>query len=279
MISLPIAVNTPIFYPQLSLFDYAHQITQGTSSGAIALILDRNYAHEPKNRVLDVNLSIDYEFCVPYFEFLKNPPLNTGVNLPLNTQSCLLQFIGRFSDDDVIELLDCDMIHLKKKPDINVEKDEIYVDNIYEDWHLKSLSENRHIISKYFSSEGNYYNGGFLPIIGKVKTFKKILRDWIDIHIDIVNTDYQSHIKWWANMFALQAACEKNRVQMIHKNFCYISGTNLRPITEETYIAHYSVDQKYNKKLYPIIDTSNFEDNIFYDIVRDWVKNVWRKND
>lgn len=277
MISLPIAVNKPFFYPQISLFDYAYQRTQGTCEGANVLVADRNYFYETPETVLDLEIGVSHTMCKSYVDVTNVPDNPSGLHIPLNIQACVHQFIVNVDDNESVEILDCDMVHIKKKPDIFIPDDTIFVDSIYEDWHLFSKSSNKGVIDIYFENDGGYYNGGFVPIIGKAGTIKKILPEWINVHIDILKRDFDNKIKWWAGMYALQAACEKKKVQMIHKDFCYISGTNMRPITEETYIAHYSVDHRYNKKLYPTIDTSNFEDNVFYNIVKDWVESVWKK--
>jgi hypothetical protein len=180
-----------------------------------------------------------------------------------------LQVLHTFDDEQTIELLDCDLFHFKPHPEISVQDDELYVSDIYERWHLKSLSDHRNVIEKYFENGGDYYNGGFVPIIGKVRTFKKIIGDWITIHWDILKCDWSENIKWWAGMYALQAACEKARVKMIAKDYCYIPG--VYDLSPDHYIAHYCCDgQRFNKKAFPNIEIKTFEDNEFYRRLLKW---------
>jgi hypothetical protein len=55
---------------------------------------------------------------------------------------------------------------------------------------------------------------------------------------------------------------------MIAKDICYIPSIN--KLSQQHYIAHYSVDHRFNKKTYPKFDINNFENNEFYDIIKTW---------
>jgi hypothetical protein len=161
--------------------------------------------------------------------------------MPNNIQIGLQQMIHIFDDEQVIEILDCDMFHMRHHPQLDVEDDEIYADPVYEPWHLHSLGENKYVIEPYFQNDGKHYNGGFVPIIGKVKTFKKILPEWIAVGVHIANReDLSTGLKWWGGMYALQAACEKLAVTMRDLDKCYIH--NINEWSEDKYIAHYSCD-------------------------------------
>jgi len=190
--------------------------------------------------------------------------------LPINIQVGLNQIIDTFDDEQVIEVLDCDMFHLKPHPELAVQDHELIVVDIYEDWHLRSLSDHRDVIAPFFKNDGNYYNGGFVPIIGKAKTFKKLLPAWIEIHKQIVDAQSDNNLQWWAGMYSLQAACENNAVLMRAMDLCYVPGINA--LSDDHYIAHYSVDGRFNKKIWPSIDVSAFEDNHFYSRVLEWLR-------
>jgi len=272
MISIPIAVYNDNFKWQLDLFWFNHKKVYGdlAASKAIASIVKRNHRHEIKQENFNWPLDIPYVMTESFFDYLDVPStLNDDVSVPLNIQTSLAQTIENLHDELVIEVLDCDMFHLGKYPEYQIRDDELIVSDVYEPWHLKSLSTHRDIISMYFENGGRFYNGGFVPIIGKVRTFKKILYEWTAIHRDILNRPYENLIHWWGGMYALQAACEKKQVRMIAENCCYIPGIN--SLSTEHYICHYSVDQRFNKKIWPRVYPSNFENNIFYSRVLEWL--------
>ncbi len=143
--------------------------------------------------------------------------------------------------------------------------------NAYERWHLRSLTKNRHVIAQYFDNGGGYYNGGFVPIIGKAKTFGMLLPDWIAIHIDILLKPYPHPIHWWAGMFALQAACQRCKIRMIAQDCCYIHGVT--KLSEEQHIGHYSSpSDPFNKFAYPNVDRRRLDRrNLFYATIHKWL--------
>lgn len=270
MISIPIAVYNGTFKWQLNLFWFNHKIVYGSEAykKAKAVIVKRNRIHEKIAEKFDWKLDIPHQMCDSFFDY--NLGFNEkGTLLPINIQVGLLQIINEFEDDQVLELLDCDMFHLKKHPDLNIKDNEIYACDIYEKWHLRSLTDNHHVIEKYVGGNAMYYNGGFVPLIAKAKVFKKIILDWIWYHKDIVKRYSSSqHYCWWAGMFALQAACETNQIKMVSKDLCFVPGIN--SLNEDQYIAHYSVDKKFNKKLFPKVDFNLFEENIYFNRIKKW---------
>jgi hypothetical protein len=271
MISVPIAVNNHFFRLQLELLWFNHQATYGeyvARDKLRAVIVKRNTISEEANDICEWAGDIPHVMADAYFDVrddLTNPAF-----LPINIQIGLSQIIGTFDEEQVIEVLDCDMFHLKPHPDLTVADDELIVSDIYEEWHLKSLTDHKDVIAPFFKNEGNYYNGGFVPIIGKVKTFKKLLPDWIELHKQIVDTQSDGNLRWWAGMYSLQAACENNAVLMLAMDLCYVPGIN--ELSDNHYIAHYSVDQKFNKKAWPSVNVSTFEQNKFYSRVLEWMR-------
>jgi len=271
LISVPIAVNNPYFRTQLELFWFSHKATYGEEAARAqlrAVIVKRNHRTEEKRHVCEWASDIPHVMAEAYFDL--RPDLTNPACLPINIQLGLSQVIETFDDEQVIEVLDCDMFHLKPHPDFDVEDNELIVVDIYEDWHLLSLSDHRDVIAPFFKNGGNYYNGGFVPIIGKTKTFKLILSDWIEVHRQIVDAQSDGSLQWWAGMYSLQAACENNAVLMRALDLCYIPGINT--LNDNHYIAHYSVDHRFNKKIWPSLDVSSFEENKFYSRVLEWMQ-------
>lgn len=272
MISIPVAVHVPSFKWQLDLFWFNHMLTYKNQAKekVRAIVVKRNFPEEMRCQFLEWPISIPHAMCESILDVAKYPDrVAQIVALPLNIQFGLTQILPQFDDEKIIEVLDCDMFHFRTHPQVDVGDDELYVSDVYENWHLKSLTENRRVIEKYFVNGGDYYNGGFVPIIGKARTFKKIIGEWTRVHYDILKGDWPNDtIKWWAGMYALQAACEINKVKMIGKDYCYIPGFN--QLSDEHYVGHYCVDSKFNKRTYPHVEAGNFEHNEFYDRLRLW---------
>lgn len=271
MISVPIAVNNDYFRMQLELFWFNHKATYGEYAARDklrAVIVKRNTVAEQTKDICEWAGDIPHVMADAYFDVRKD--LTNPAYLPINIQLGLSQVIAAFDDEQVIEVLDCDMFHLRPHPDLTVEDNELIVADIYEEWHLKSLTDHKDVIAPFFKNGGNYYNGGFVPIIGKAKTFKKLLPDWTELHKRIVDAQSDSYLQWWAGMYSLQAACENNAVRMRAMDLCYVPGINA--LNDYHYIAHYSVDQNFNKKTWPSIDVSTFEKNKFYSRVLEWLR-------
>lgn len=270
MITIPVAVHNDNFKWQLDLFWHTHKQIYGDTAfdKFMAIVIKRNFLDEQKVQELQWGMDVPHVMCESVFDMLGDVDPTDGLFLPLNIQIGLLQLLPKLDDDKVIEVLDCDMLHIRPHPDVFVRHDELLVDDIYEPWHLKSLSEHRSVIEPYFENGGRFYNGGFVPIIGAVRTFKKLMFEWISIHKHILSRDLPDKVRWWAGMYALQAACEKKQVRMRAENYCYVPGIN--ELSPEHYIAHYSCDSRFDKKKYPNIDVSTFEDNVFYNRLQSW---------
>lgn len=269
MISIPIAVNNSVFKWQASLWWWNHLKTYGTDAGqkGLLIVVDKNFAHESLQlkdwyqRIPHLEITGAWANAIPNLT-------DMGYAVPLNIQLGVKQVLDRFDDTQILEICDCDMFHFKKHHNIDVSEDQLLVSDIYENWHLKSLSNNKHVIDIYFENQGKYYNGGFVPIIGRVKTFKKIIYEWEAVHRDILAKNFNNDIKWWAGMYALQAACEKARVTMIAKDWCYIPEANA--LTDNHYIGHYSVDKNFDKRFFPNVNINQFPENIYYQRIREW---------
>lgn len=279
MISLPVVVHNAFFEWQLDLFWHNHQELYGDAARdkAKALIVTRNYETEPDVEHLQWGLDVPHVMCQPFFKWLAWDDPATVLDVPLNMQTALAQVVDDFDPDDVLEVLDGDMCHIRAAPVLNVGDDELYVDDIYERWHLRSLDTYRHVVAMYCENGRTFSNGGFVPIIGRARTFKKILPAWVAVHRHILTAPYEEDVHWWAGMFALQAACEKAQVRMIAKDLCYVPAINqLQP---SHYVTHYAVDRAFNKRTYHLEAPSLVEDNLFYDLVRKWMSDRERRYD
>lgn len=276
MISIPINVMHPDYFWMLDLFCHAHKIIYGE------MFLEKIHsAIITKNRIndleynLNINFPIRHKLIKPYFD---NESLLLGeirkerMLSPINIQLGLEKLLDEFENENtVIELLDHDMFHFRKHPDMQIGHDEFFVCDLYENWHLLSKTKYKYLIDYLIENNSLSYNGGFVPIIGTVHTFRKIINDWIKMHVQICSKTPREtdEVLWWAGMYSFNAACEKNKIKLTAKNFCYIPRLN--QISDETYIAHYSVDNRFDKKKYPNIDKESFLDNDFYNIVKTWL--------
>lgn len=272
MISIPVVVHSDYFKWQLDLFWYSQKQVYGLGAHDVTLaaVVKRNLRDDVSHETLEWDTDISHVMCDPYFDYLGWDGPTEIVQTPLNIQTALAQILPELDDDEIIEVLDADMFHMRKAPKTQIPHGELHVDDVYEWWHFKSLSDNRHVIAPYFANGGRFYNGGFVPILGTVKTFRTILPEWIAVHRHILTIPYTGHIHWWGGMFGLQAACEKAKVRMIAKDYCYVPGVN--QLQSSHYAAHYAVDTKFSKRVFPQVDESAFEDNVFYRRVRNWLR-------
>lgn len=270
MISIPVAVNNALFQWQVDLWWWNHQRTYGRAARkeACAVVIDKNFTDDP-NLPTRWLVGVPHVMCAGTW-MLPAHPTTPGLDLPLNIQVGLRQVVDRFSDDEVLEVTDCDLFHFRPHPPISVDDDVLLVCNAYEEWHLKSLTSNRWVIEPYFENGGDYYNGGFVPIVGRAATFRRILYEWEAVHRDLLGRPLGRDIHWWSGMFALQAACEKTRVSMVATDWCYIPGYNA--LADNHYIGHYCCDENFPKGKFPRVDASRFPSNVYYDRLRAWLK-------
>ena len=283
MISLPLVVNAGNFEIQLSLFWYHHKKVYGIHAyrKSLAMIVRRNYLHENKINDNPWNIGVPHVMTESCFDYLNFEHVDY---LPLNTITSLAQVLCLFDDEEVLELIDCDQFHMRPHPNFNVQDNEIVCDIIPEEWHLKSKTENKYMVmphislgafSKQMHSMEHLYNGGFVPLIAKVKTFKKMIIDWIQATKKIFREAKVKEVGYWSSMYGLQVACANNGIKMRAEECVYIPPFALK---DSHYCCHYAVDPKFDKKKINTIDdidVSKFDDNIFYNGVKEWY--YWRK--
>jgi len=281
MISVPIAAHIKSFEWQVDLFWHCHKklYSLQARNKALVTVCRRNFYWETKKDRLLWNTDVPHAMTEAFFDYV-GAEINSkdfqGFTefLCINIQYSLLQVINKFKDDDIIELLDADMFHFKAHPNLEPEYNEVIVADIYENWYLKSRSTNRIVVSKYVKSF--MYNGGFVPIIARAKTFRLILDDWIRIHVDILNRNFiDQKIYWWAGMYSFQAACAIHNINMIGLDLVYVPSVNY--CNENHYIAHYSGADNFPKRIFPRVDPAKFEHNPAFDMIREWFP-LWLKN-
>ena len=275
MVSIPIAVHNSLFEWQLSLCWFGHRMTYGNmaSRKALAAVVERNGPFDtPQPRMIWSN-SIPHYVVRPYFEYFPSVEAS-DLAVPLNIQSAVSQVLFHLEDDQVVEILDCDMFHIRPAPYDPPRKDELFVSDVYESWHLHSCTTSSDIVRKRTGGCSGHYNGGFVPIVGHVSTLKRILPAWVEAHIDILRDQAVGSLqKWWAGMYALQIACERSQVRMTAKDSLYVPGIN--SLERQHYIVHYSCDPKFDKKTFPIFNLERFDDNLSYERVKYWLLTEW----
>lgn len=232
-------------------------------------ITKRNKPDEPKQENVTWNIGIPHKLVDAYYDYDLSIDRADGFYLPIAIQYGIIQILHNIHDEQVVELIECDMFHLTQTPTYCIGDDMIIADDIYEEWHLKSRTDNSHIIRPFIKGDIRY-TGGFFPIITKAKTLKKLITPWIKAHIDLLHTDISGSERWWAGMYALQIACQNENIKMLNENLCYIPGINE---IEGKRICHYSVDQKFNKKNFPNININDFPYNSYYNTVKEWFVN------
>lgn len=264
-LTILVAPHNKFFEWQIKLLEYTARKFQQEESFYISLI-QRNRLDEKPAFKCNWQLSLKHKMVLPFYEIDKTLSGFNMIYYPLNIQMGLAQIIDDIADDIIIEIIETDMFHLKRKTDIEIESDTIICDNIYEEWHLKSMTNNKDILSEWVDGDIRY-TGGFFPMIMHAGTLKKILPDWIKYHLLILKQKISDNKKWWAGMFAFQAACQLNNIKMLNKNDCYIPPING---IDGKRIAHYSVDLVFNKRMFPNVDFSKFEDNMYYQLIGEW---------
>ncbi len=274
VVSVPSAVHTDYFKWQLEFLWYGHQKQYGESAKnkLFAVVAKRNTAKDDIIETLQWDTTAPCQMVDSFFDQFKNDSRvdgNNAIHQPLNIALAALAAVNKFSDDTILEVMDCDLVHFRPHPNIEVKDGELIVWTSCENWFLKSLSTHKYMMDIYTKGNTKHYIGGFVPIIGTVKTFKQILPDWIDILIHMNTLKHTREVMWWNCMYAFNAACERQQINMIDKKLCYVPAID--PILDTNYIAHYSCDNRFHKYSYPNISTTKFLQNEFYSLAHEWL--------
>jgi hypothetical protein len=269
ILSIPVAVNTRFFRWQAELWWFAQRRVHGDDAPGCSLLLvgDRNFGADSPG-------DPSWYGGIPHVEFRgvwADPVVGDAarsIDLPLNIQRGLKAALPTLPADRVVEVIDCDLFRHAMPPAEVPGPGEAWTCDLYEDWHLRSRAENRHVIDRYLRDDAPY-NGGFVPIVATAGTLAGIVDDWDEIHRDILRRDLDPRLHWWAGMFAFNAACSRSGVAMIGRDTCFIPPANR--LRDGHYISHYSVDPRMPKRSIPNVDAAAFPDDRHYRMVRDFI--------
>jgi hypothetical protein len=271
MISIPVAVATPHFKWQISLFEYQHFKVYGddAKNKAIIPIVKRNFKYQEKIEDVDWGLQLPYRMVESVLDLYD---LDEEIYIPSNCYTAIKQILDEIDDDECIEILDADMPHIKPYNGYIPNHNEILADDRYEPWHMHIANEdgvNRHIIEKYLTHKDNQYMNGGSNIIARASTMKQIIDDVIDVSLKIGIEHKGTNHSWWQCMYGINVACHNNRIKMISKDNCYFP--NINELSNNHHIVHYSCDPIFNKSQFPLINLKDFPNNAFYNAVKSWI--------
>ena len=273
MITVPVAVAVEYFKPQILFFQYQHLEVYGDDAKNKTIIPIIKYNHFGENKVEDVdwNMKLPYKMVDSVYDYIKS---NKQWHIPINVFTAAKQIIEDLPDEEVVEIIDADLVHLKKYPssydhmDYNI----VIADATYEDWHMHIANvngQNRKVVSEYINhNEEGYMNGGF-NVIGRVKTIKGIIDDVILYSKLVTEKEKGNQHSWWCAMHGLNIACHNNKIKMIGGGNCYYPNVNA--LKEQHYLAHYSCDPVFDKHKILNLDINTFPDNLFYNQAKKWL--------
>ncbi len=272
MISIPVAVATPHFKWQISLFEYQHFKVYGEEAvnKAIIPIVKRNFKNQEKIENVDWGIKLPYRMVESVLDLYN---LDEEIYIPSNCYAAIKQIIHEINDEECIEILDADMPHIRPYSGYIPSDDEILADDRYESWHMFISKEdgiNRNIIQKYLKHNDNQYMNGGSNIICKASTMKKIIDEVIEVGLQIGLEHKGTKHSWWQSMYAINVACHNNRIKMISRDGCYFPNINEIDLSKH-HVVHYSCDPIFNKSQFPLINIKDFPNNAFYNAVKSWI--------
>jgi hypothetical protein len=274
MITIPVTVAIPYFKKQIDFFQYQHIEVYGDNAKnkVIIPIVKRNNKSEEIKEDIDWNMRLPYKMVDSILDIYN---LEEDWYIPTNVFTAAKQVIRHLPNDEIVEIIDADLVHLKKYDGYIPKRNEIIADATYENWHLKTStkqSEHFPVISKYLRHQDfKYMNGGF-NVISRVDTIRRIIDEVIQVSIDISRTEKGSTVGWWQAMYGLNVACHNNRIKMIDTQNCYYPSIN--KIKPSHHIAHYCCDNIFDKRNMENISENEFPDNEFYNQAKKWLKSV-----
>jgi len=274
MITIPVAVANDWFKKQIDFFQYQHFEVYGKEAmqKAIIPIVKRNYINESIKEDVDWNLKLPYKMVDSILDLYS---LDKDWLIPTNVFTAAKQIIEDLPDNEIVEIIDSDLVHLKKYDGVEPSYNEVIADAFYEDWHLKTStrnSENFYVIRKYLKhNDFKYMNGGF-NVIARVDTMKAIIDEIIEISIRICFEQKGNNHSWWQAMYGLNVACHNNKIKMIDGKNCYYP--NINKLRDEHHIAHYCCDSYMDKRNMNGLEPEKFPNNKFYNQAKKWLKSV-----
>lgn len=274
MITVPIAAPTRVFQWQISLFQFAQRTVYGEHDAqqrSRILIVDRN-AHAPIVTDVTWDMRLPYQLVRGIHAIL--PPTDTHEHFVVaNVFFALRDVLLSWHDETVLCITDADVVPLQRYAGPLPDDTSIITCNYYEDWHMRcSRPEKENFIVAYpylTHHEYHYMDGGFVPVLIRVKTLKRIIDDVVQTTLELVRAQQGKPFGWWAQMLALQIVCHNHRIRCLGFDNTYFPGVNQYHPTRH-YFAHYSCDPKFRKSTFPNHNVAHFPDDAFYRIVRQW---------
>jgi hypothetical protein len=273
MITIPVAVADDYFKTQIDFFQYQHIHVYGedAKNKAIIPIVKYNHHNDVPAEDVDWDMKLPYKMVNSIYDYILE---DSRWYIPINVFTAAKQIIEDLPDEEVVEIIDSDLVHLKKYPKNydNMPYDCVIADETYENWHMhiaKPDGKNRGFISEYLNhSEEGYMNGGF-NVIGRVKTIKRIMTDVIHFSKLVTEKEMSLPHSWWCAMHGLNIACHNHKISMIDGDNCYYPSVN--ELKDNHYIAHYSCDPIFDKHNILRLDPATFPDNLFYNQAKKWI--------
>ena len=136
MITVPVAAPNKLFQWQLSLFEYNQIKVYGNDAWwtTMSSIADRNDHSGPISSV-PWNLSLPNRI-VPGIHSILSKEQNHSYYAAGNVFFGLYNIIETLNDEEILCIIDCDVIPLKKYDGILPTDDTVITCNEYEDWHM-----------------------------------------------------------------------------------------------------------------------------------------------
>tara|TARA_B110000305_G_scaffold242016_1_gene319100 strand:+ start:4276 stop:5100 length:825 start_codon:yes stop_codon:yes gene_type:complete len=272
MITIPCVAPVKLFQFQLSLFQFQHQKVYGAEAKNKCLIpiVKQNHHNDPLINSIDWDIKLPYVMVDSIFTHIDE---KAHVFCASNVFYAAKQLLPYLKDDDIVEIQDCDIFHLKPYTGPLPGDKEVIVNTFYENWHMHIAtpeSENSHVIRPYMNHQEEWYpNGGFNTIV-KVSTLKEIIDDVIEFSVKVGRDNLNTPHAWWMQMYGLNIACHNNQIKMISMDNCYFPNMNQLDISNH-HQAHYSCDPIFHKHQFPNLNVIDFPDNVFYNSIREWM--------
>lgn len=270
---IPVSIVDGKFKWMANFWAYMQKRVYGTQAleNSLLTVVKQNRLTDPTYTNIDWDLKgIPYRMVDGIWKYVDSENPNCIV---INVFSAVKQVVDDYADTDIICITDMDVIPMRPYDGrLPTEGEAICYDG-YEDWHMfiaNKEKQNYNRIKKYLiHEEQGYMNGGFVPIIIRVSTFKKIVDDVISIAEQIIESDETQDWRWWSCMTAFSIACHNHKVRMIDADNTYVPNFNqLKP---NHLFTHYSVDPIFHKHTFPNHNIKEYPNNGFYNFVKDWI--------
>ena len=270
---VPVAIVSPTFKWMADFWSYMQKRVYDTDAplNSLLTIVKQNRLDDPVYDDVDWDTKgIPYKMVESIYNYVDSTNPNCIV---INVFSAVKQVVDEFDDEDTLCITDMDVIPMGPINVREVEENEVLCFSGYENWHMfiadKSKQNYNKIQHLLTHNEEGYMNGGFVPILIKVKTFKKIVDDVIKISETIIESNEPQTWKWWSCMTGFSIACHNHKINMVGVDNTYIP--NFNELQPQHSFTHYSVDPIFNKHTFPNHSIQDYPKNGFYRFVKDWI--------